>query len=140
MIDEPIGRQGVCVGGLRWCTTSKGENFLPCPSRAEGSRVSLCEKCRLTLHTSRLTLLPFSAALSADFASATLNRHDAVRSSSARSVVGCDGAPFLCRYLVEGFGVGAPSYTFKQHFIDIWSREDLWKVGGVCCSESVWKI
>lgn len=48
-----------CAWGGRWrCTTSKGENYLGCPSRAERSRVSLCEKCRPTLHTAYLTLLP----------------------------------------------------------------------------------
>lgn len=54
-----------------------------------------------------------TTALSAGFTSAPRNRRDVTCTSSAGSVVGCDGAPFLCRYLVEGFSVGAPSHTFK---------------------------
>lgn len=75
--------------------------------------MSLCEKCCLTLHTSYLAPLPFSTTLSADFTSALPHRYAVTRSSSVVSVVGCDRAPFLCRYLVEGFTMGALSYTLK---------------------------
>lgn len=70
-------------------------------------------KCSLTLCISYLALLPFSTTLSAYFTSVAPNRYDVTCSSSVVSVMGCDGALFLCRYLVEGFSVGALSYTFK---------------------------
>lgn len=94
-------------GGCGAALHQRGETSLGCPSRAERSRVSLCEKCRLTLRTPYLAPLPFSTASSAAFTSAGLNGRDVTRTSSAGSVVGCDGALFLCRYLVEGFVVGA---------------------------------
>lgn len=49
----------------------KGERL-----RAERSRVSLCEKCRLTLRAPYLAPLPFSTASSAAFTSAGLNGRD----------------------------------------------------------------
>lgn len=118
----------------------RGENFFGCLNRAERSHVSLCEKCRPTLHTSYLTLLPFSNALSASFTSAALNRHDVTCTSSASSVVGCDGTPFLCRYLVEGFSVGAPFILFQVALHWHLVQREFMGRGGVCCSVSVWKI
>lgn len=67
---DPSTAKECAWGWLWWCTTSKGENFLGCPSLAERSRVSLCEKCRPTPRSSYLSLLPFSTTLSADFTSA----------------------------------------------------------------------